>query len=165
MMIWCLIKTRDNPWLISHMQSAKSDNGYFSMKGNTHTMCIACNLLGSFSLKGLCSSTIINLKIWFLDWLLKLIFCQAAAALKFRSTMFSFISCLLSWKNENTTLLPKKLWTNSHQAESWIWKLLKVVLHFIDIFSISVEYEVIQFENFSCAINSQSECQTSKCMH
>ena len=98
MMIWCLIKTRDNPWLISHMQSAKSDNGYFSMKGNTHTMCIACNLLGSFSLKGFCSSTIIKLKIWFLDWLLKLIFCQAAAALKFRSTMFSFISCLLSLK-------------------------------------------------------------------
>ena len=73
MMIWCLIKTRDNPWLISHMQSAKSDNGYFSMKGNTHTMCIACNLLRSFSLKGLCSSIIIYRvslkKRYFLDFL------------------------------------------------------------------------------------------------
>ena len=121
MMIWCLIKTRDNPWLISHMQSAKSDNGYFSMKGNTHTMCIACNLLRSFSLKGLCSSIIIDLKIWFLDWLLKLIFCQVTAAWKFRSTMFSFISCLLSLKKWKYNIVAKKNWTNSHQAESWIF--------------------------------------------
>ena len=165
-MIWCLIKTRDNPWLISHMQSAKSDNGYFSMKGNTHTMCIACNLLGSFSLKGLCSSTIINLKIWFLDWLLKLIFCQVAAAWKFRSTMFSFISCLLSWKMKIRHCCQKSFEQIVTKPNlEFLYQLLKVVLHFIDIFSISVEYEVIQFENFSCAINSQSECQTSKCMH
>ena len=47
----------------------------------------------------------------------------------------------------------------------FLYQLLKVVWHFNDMFSNSVEIEVIQFENFSCAINSQSECQTSKCMH